>query len=153
MSINISIKRKFVVNGKEYGSVDEMPEQVRDAYKKAAETLGTGTTGAPHIQATSTKIVFNGQEYPDKESMPSDVRKMYEGVMQAVDGGKNSFRLGADFNVDVTLNRKAGESPALTGRVRPVGQEPLFSKFQLLCAGGAILLLLLYYLFFLAKSK
>ena len=35
MAIEFTVKSRFIVNGKEYGSVEEMPEEIRAAYEKA----------------------------------------------------------------------------------------------------------------------
>jgi hypothetical protein len=40
MKVNFNIKRKIVVNGKEYNSVEDMPLELREAYEKA---VGSGT--------------------------------------------------------------------------------------------------------------
>ncbi len=78
MSIKINVIRKFIINGKEYGSVAEMPENIRVVYEKAKETTlhhetdETGRLG---------KIVVNGQEYKSVEEIPIDVRQIYQSAM------------------------------------------------------------------------
>lgn len=39
MDFNITVKRKFTVNGKEYKSIEEMPVDVREKFKKVMGTL------------------------------------------------------------------------------------------------------------------
>jgi len=38
MAIEFTVKSRFIVNGKEYGSVEEMPEEIRAAYAKAIKS-------------------------------------------------------------------------------------------------------------------
>jgi hypothetical protein len=85
MDIKFNVKRKYVVNGKEYGSPEEMPAAIREAYEKAVGKA----QGMPHgniSSISSGNIVFNGQEYESVGSMPPDVRQMYETIMNAVKG-------------------------------------------------------------------
>lgn len=74
LKTNLSIKKKIVVNGHEYGSVEELPDDLRQAYNRAMSTV-------PEL--SKAKIVFNGREYGSKEEMPSEVRSIYEIAMAA----------------------------------------------------------------------
>lgn len=151
MSINISIKKKFVVNGREYGSIDEMPDNIRDAYRKAMEGLDAGRSSPP--PPASARIVFNGQEYADTEAMPPDVRQAYESIMEATVCGESHLRLNASIKADGPTVRRPDMSGTAPGRARPVGPEPLFSVRQLLLAAAAVIGLLLYYCFFMSRPK
>jgi hypothetical protein len=43
MNVNVNVKRKFKVNGKEYNSIEEMPQDIRNAFEKAmASKTGSG---------------------------------------------------------------------------------------------------------------
>ena len=86
MSIKISFKSRIVVNGHEYGSPEELPESLREAYQKARATTSS---------AGGSKIVFNGQEYDSVESMPDDARRLYELAMEAVKKGEVVHETGA----------------------------------------------------------
>jgi len=81
---NINIKRRIVVNGKAYSSVEEMPEDLRHAYELAISNIGREGHG---IQPGSpqTRVVFNGHEYESLDDMPEDVRRMYTAAMMAVE--------------------------------------------------------------------
>jgi hypothetical protein len=82
MTLNVTVKRRLVVNGKEYDSVDELPEKVRAAYEKAvASGLIPGEGGA--APGGAGRIVVNGQAYDSVEAMPEDVRRLYEDAMAA----------------------------------------------------------------------
>jgi hypothetical protein len=98
MTTNISLKTKIRVNGQDYGSVNDMPPEVRQAYELALST----TAGARHdgfLQtlekgiranaqvASNAKIVFNGHEYGSVDQMPANLRRLYQAVIAAVETG------------------------------------------------------------------
>lgn len=47
--MNVNVRTRFKVGGKEYGSLDEMPPEVREAYERARAGQGASPalTGAP----------------------------------------------------------------------------------------------------------
>jgi hypothetical protein len=96
MDVKFNVKYKFKVNGKEYGSLEEMPAPIRETYEKAvANSKGIEHGNIPSM--TAGKIIFNGQEYERVEAMPADIRQMYETVMKTVSEGKISVTGGVDF--------------------------------------------------------
>jgi hypothetical protein len=74
IDFNINIKRKITVNGKEYGSPEEVPEQYRQIVQGALNSAAspTGHSG----------ITFNGIGYDSPEAMPPDTRVMYEETLR-----------------------------------------------------------------------
>ena len=68
----MSIKIKIRVNGQEYSSVDEMPDDLRQIYEKALPG------GVP------SKITFNGQKFSSVDEMPPEIRQKYEAVLGIV---------------------------------------------------------------------
>ncbi len=127
MKINVNVNRTYKVNGKEYKSLEEMPEDIRKLFEKAIsgepETLqATHTT-------TKTKIVFNGQEYDSIDKMPTFARNLYEQALKAAQG-----TAGKVETEHVT---------ALTGPRPTVTEESSFSVRSLLLGGGIILLAVL----------
>jgi len=74
MNIKVTVSHKLTVNGKEYGSLDEMPEELRRAYERAVG----GDQGVASLIQQASKIVFQGKEYGTPTDMPADVRKLYE---------------------------------------------------------------------------
>lgn len=74
IDFNISIKRKITVNGKEYGSLDEVPEEHRQNVQNAL--------GAAEFGAGGCKITVNGIGYDSPEAMPPDARKIYEEALK-----------------------------------------------------------------------
>jgi hypothetical protein len=60
MKMKVEIKSKFKVNGKEYSSPEEKPENIRNAYEKALANAARRDSASPG--APTTRIVFYGQE-------------------------------------------------------------------------------------------
>lgn len=85
MTIEADLKRKFIVNGRQYASIEEMPEAIRQAFQKGM----SGGHGAIRVN-TETRIVFNGKEYNGIEDMPNDAREAYEKIMKAAMGADAS---------------------------------------------------------------
>ena len=89
MPMNINLKTKIKVNGKEYNSIEELPPAIRSAYEKAIASLQGSASTTP--VNTHTQITFNGQTFNSPDEMPEDLRRIYESVMTAVD--KNELGL------------------------------------------------------------
>jgi hypothetical protein len=98
MPTNISVKTTIRVNGQDYGSVNDMPPEIRQAYEEALALMGgakhggfldkLGTGMRANVQMVpNAKVVFNGQEYGGVEQMPANVRRMYQAVIAAVETG------------------------------------------------------------------
>ncbi len=84
MTVKVEVKWKFKVNGKEYASREEMPENIREAYDKALATTISSDSANPG--APATRIVFLGGEYANVDSMSADVRQTYEEVLSTAQG-------------------------------------------------------------------
>jgi hypothetical protein len=104
MGVTLKVKHKFIVNGKEYSSVEEMPPELRGAYEKAVSS-GSGVRIQKPRAGMETKIVFNGKEYDSLEAMPGDIRKVYQSVMKAAETGEASPEM---------LSAALADAPALT---------------------------------------
>jgi hypothetical protein len=74
MNIKVTVNHKLTVNGKEYGSLDEMPEELRRAYERAVG----GDQGVAGLTQRAARIFFQGNEYGTPADMPADVRKLYD---------------------------------------------------------------------------
>ncbi len=85
MTIRVSVKGRFVYNGKEYGSFEELPREAREACEKA--TAGTAPAATGGLPAAKARVVFNGIEYESPGAMPSEVRRLYEDAVAAVRSG------------------------------------------------------------------
>jgi hypothetical protein len=86
VNVNANVKRKFKINGKEYNSIEEMPQDIRNAFEKAMASK-TGTSLPINPASMQTKIIFNGTEYQSIDAMPQDVRQLYEKVLKAAETG------------------------------------------------------------------
>jgi hypothetical protein len=80
--LKIDVRRRIIVNGKEYGSVDELPPTLRNAYEQAMRRPpGVGAAGP-----AKTRIRLNGQEYDGVEALPPDLRQLYQDALRTVQG-------------------------------------------------------------------
>jgi hypothetical protein len=126
VDVKINVKRKYIVNGNEYHSIEEMPADIRQAYERTVASKGA------EFSATS-RIIFNDREYSTPDEIPPDVRELYDKALSAVD-----------------LNDIQRMAPA--PHLEPHSNAPIeptksgFSKRLLLLAGAILLLFLLAYL-------
>jgi len=90
---------KFVVNGKSYASLDEMPPDVRQAYEQMIGMFADkNRNGIPDIleggmgagsaqveilpmQINSTRFIVDGKVYSSVEELPPEARQKYEQAM------------------------------------------------------------------------
>lgn len=128
MGILVNIRRRFTVNGKEYGSAGEMPADVREAFDKAM-------AGGIGVQSRKTRIVFNGREYAGLEAMPAETRQLYEQVLKAAEAGAVPDGLPPGI---------AGSAASRAGAA--VRFEPSFSSRKALVAVALIALIILLYI-------
>ncbi len=148
MSINISIKRKFKINGKEYNSLEEMPENIREAFKKATD-LQLGSGHRLHSAVTRSKITFNGTDYESLEAMPQDVRQLYEKVLRAAQSGLASSGVDIAGISGVLLRNPDVPGTVRAGEIRKATRFESSFSLRTLIAGAFLmaLIFLFYYLF------
>jgi len=89
IKFNVNVKRKFKVNGVEYNSIEEMPENVRENFKKTMAAMAGSKQGI-NLAVSRTKISFNGAEYDGPDAMPPDARQLYEKALKAAETGDAS---------------------------------------------------------------
>ncbi len=151
MKVNVNVKRTFKVNGKVYNSLEEMPDDVREAFKKATATdsLG-GYEAAPGTPRT--RIIFNGTEYEGIDAMPPDVRQVYEQALRAAETG------AAKSDIDFTgigqgmFNRTEIPGNSSSGNARPkIKVEPTFSVKTVIVA--CLVFALIFGLYYVLHSK
>jgi hypothetical protein len=139
VGIKVDVKWKVKVNKKEYGSVEEMPSDVREAYEKAKATSRT----------TATRIVFNGHEYQSVEAMPPDLRQVFEKVMKGAETGETPSNVFSGAESGGATPGQAGKSVVRSfDTPRPIEPESILSlPPRMLIVGLAVLILLtgLYY--------
>lgn len=133
MNININVTRNFKINGKEYHSVEEMPDEIRQVYEKAL-ALQAGSKQPIHSAVARTKIIFNGTEYENMDTMPEDARQLYKKVLKAAESSVAS----------------SGISGALRPRNirKSIKLEFSFSPRMLLMSAGLMALIFLLYSLF-----
>ena len=140
MEIKLNVKRKFTVKGKEYGSVEEMPSSVREAFEKARGTSGR----------VVAKIVLNGQEYQSIDAMPPDVRQAYDKLMSVAETGEVPSEVLSGGEFTTLTPGRGGKSVARSHNTpRPIEPESTLSfSPRTLIVGLALLILLLglYYI-------
>ncbi len=146
MNINIHGKHRFKINGKEYNSIEEMPDNIREIFKK---TIGS-QTGLVHeiSRTTRAKIIFNGTEYENVDVIPQDVRQLYENVLKGAEAG------AAPTGIDITgISSRMMTGPVTPGTSRlgenrkPTKIETSFSPRTLIVSIiVAASILLVYYL-------
>jgi hypothetical protein len=76
MPVDFKVKWNVKINNKVYGSPEEMPPEVREAWEKAR--------ARPGELAVPGRITFNGKEYASAEEMPAEDRALYESVMKTL---------------------------------------------------------------------
>ena len=153
MEIKFNVKKKFVVNGKEYDSVEEMPADIRKIYEKAI----SGKAGIHHENVSSMssgKIVFNGQEYENVESMPLDIRQMYEMIMKSVGQGNIDVTGRAGINMDgmsISFKKEGVLDPYSMSK--PITPQSFFSPRLIILGAAIIIVLIALYFIFITGSR
>lgn len=119
IDFKINIKRRIKINGKEYGSLEEVPLEFRKTVQDALGAAGTpGSRG---------KITVNGVSYDSAEAMPQDVRLIYErSLKKAEEAGEDVSPGPARFG--------------LTEDLKPEGAVSWKTIIVFLLAGAALLL-------------
>ena len=74
IEFTVNVKKRFIVNGKEYGSVEEMPEEFRAAYAKAIESAAA-QGHARTLNMGKCQIAFHGKDYSIEDSLPEGDRE------------------------------------------------------------------------------
>jgi len=126
MTTNISVKTKIRVNGQDYGSVNDMPPEVRQAYERALATMAGGKHGgllgtlekgirADVQMVSNAKVIFNGQEYGSVEQMPANVRHLYQAAMATIEAGgaASAPEAGTEVQAAPQSSGSIGSFPAL----------------------------------------
>jgi len=141
MSVKINVKKKYIVNGKEYSSVDEMPQEIREAYEKAlVRGKEINPNGAARINAG--KIVFNGVEYGNEEEMPQNERQMYTTILESI--GREDSKSNSGLNLKINIAEK--KPPGLVRMdEKPISPGSFFSVQKIFILIGFLILLVLLY--------
>ena len=143
ISVNIKTNFRFKINGKEYHSMEEVPENMREAVKKAMASRSGSGQAASGI--THKKIIFNGTEYDSVDAMPQDVREIYEKALSSAEG-----ITGLSDGPVPEINGMKRDPAAFgyeqtEGIPQPTKFESSFSPRMLIILAGIIALFILVY--------
>jgi len=149
MKVNMTVKRRIVFNGKEYDSIEELPENVRRTLENAtAGSLPSAATGA--AASAKVRIMFNGQEYTSVDAMPASVRRIYEGALAAVESGGAAGQVGAAIRVAPMAGgpeaTSAGGLAVSATPIEPGEARPWPWRLILAIAALVAFMLLLFYI-------
>ena len=143
MDVKFNVKYKFKVNGKEYGSLEEMPAPIREAYEKTV----ANSKGMERANISSGKIVFNGQEYESVDSMPADIRQMYETIMTTVESRGITTMENSGLKIGVSTNSLKDQGIINSADMpKPIAPKSFLSPAILLIIGIILALLAGLYL-------
>ena len=153
MDVKFNVKRKYIVNGKEYTSIEEMPSDIRQVYEKAISGK-EGISNENMSSLSAGKIVFNGQEYESVDAMPLEIRQMYETIMKSVGEGHMSVTGKGRINKDGTSIsfQKGGVLNAYT-MSKPITPKSFFSSRVFVIGAAMIIVLLGLYFVFIMGSR
>jgi hypothetical protein len=148
MNVNVNIKRKYKINGKEYNSIEEMPPDIRNAFEKAmASQKASGQLVNP--SPMKNKIIFNGAEYQSIDAMPQDIRQLYEKVLKAAETGTAPANLITAGDISgMQAGQKTYGTTNMGNMEKPTKIEPAFSaRTLIICVMVIALVILLYFVF------
>ena len=127
MDFNITVNRKFTINGKEYGSIEEMPDDVREQYKKVMGLLAADPGRKAGPSFLEKKIVFNAT--------------LGAGETGAVSPAIDSTKVSSDMRKPGSFERVRADDMS-----QPARFEPLISaRMLIVCVILGVLLFLFFY--------
>jgi len=104
IDFKINVTRKITVNGKEYESLEDVPEEHRHTVQNAMGMAGTAAPG---------KMIVNGVGYDSLEAMPPETRRIYDDALRKA--GEAAQRKGINLS---GFGMQPG-SPAQEGGLSP----------------------------------
>lgn len=120
--ININVKNKIIINGKECSSPDELPPELRKAYDHSPAIRAN----SPQMQITgSSKVTFNGQTYNDHDAMPDEVRRIYDSAMEVIDRNHDGIPDSLQTGENAVLPSGGASTPMspLPAQQRPISPD------------------------------
>jgi len=82
--VNARTKTNIRFNGREYANADEMPSDVRAAYDRTVDDMGTLHSGARLAAKLNAKIIVDGNEFNNAGEMSVDDRHLYHEALEAL---------------------------------------------------------------------
>jgi len=148
MNININVTRIFKINGKEYHSVEEMPDEIRQVFEKAKALQASSGKGILSAGRRS-KIIFNGKEQEISDTMPEDVRQLCEKALKATESSVTSSGVDIPRGSEGNLRKRDTAGTPGPGEIQnPTKIEFSFSPRILLMSAGMLALIFLLYCLF-----
>jgi len=147
MPVNIDVKTKLVINGKEYSSPDELPPEMRKVYDLALANRGS----SPQIQITgSSKVTFNGKTFDNREAMPDDARQSYDRAMEAIDSNQDGIPDSLQAGENAVLSSAGTSTPMspLPAQPSPISPDRPGQGKAILCAVVILIVFLAVALFY-----
>jgi len=152
MNVNVNVKRKFKINGKEYNSIEEMNPDIRNAFEKAMASQA-GSDHQVNPATVQTKIIFNGTEYKSIDAMPQDVRQLYEKVLKAAETGTAPVNVitAGDISGMPTEPKNYGTT-SMWNMGKPTKIEPAISA-RTLIIGVLVIAFIIFLYYFVLHGK
>lgn len=134
---------KITVNGREYGSVEEMPPDIREIYLKAMaampeENLPRASSGT----VIRESITFNGRKYNSRDELPPEARAL---LAQMPEPGPDGKTMNFELKTEKTFRPQTFISERFDEGRRAPEEDPVVAWLlvKILVVVIAILLLLL----------
>jgi hypothetical protein len=148
MAIRRKVIRRFIVDGKEYKSLEEMPDDIRRGIEKAMAKV-THTKLKPRIITSSSPIiVVKGKEYDSIEEMPPDIREIYEEVKEAIETDEMTDDAVSLAGEDITSKKLYSKAMSYSGP-GPIGPQSSLLSFPRWVKTGLFLIAVIMALSFL----
>jgi len=153
MNVNVNVKRKFKINGKEYNSIEDMPPDIRNAFEKAMASQ-TGSSHQANPATMQTKTIFNGTEYQSIDAMPQDVRQSYEKVLKAAEIGNAPANIITTGDIsDMLTGHKTYGNTNMGNMGKPPKIEPTAFSPRTLVIGIALIVFIIFLYYFVLHGK
>lgn len=117
------METKIIFNGQTYTKVEDMPEEIRQAYQQAlAQFADADKNGIPDIMEggsakgnviafQQSSINFNGKEYKSVGEMPAVVRRLFEMAMGQADANRNGIPDALESALGIQTPSSPGPAP------------------------------------------
>ena len=153
MNVNVNVKRKFKINGKEYNSIEEMPPDIRNAFEKAMASQA-GSDHQANPATMQTKIIFNGTEYQSIDVMPQDVRQLYEKVLNAAETGTAPANIITASDISgMPTGPKTYGTTSMGNMGKPTKIEPTAISARTLVIGIALIAFIIFLYYFALHGR
>jgi hypothetical protein len=143
------METKIIFNGKMYTKLEDMPQEIRQAYQQAlAQFADADKNGIPDIMEGRTagnviaiqqsSITFNGREYKNAGEMPAIVRRLFEMAMGQTDANRNGIpdALEAALGIQVSSPTAGTDRPESAATANASTTNPSHQREPIIKALG-----------------